>query len=97
MKDLLPRKVDLDRKGAALTLSGAVRTLRHHLRLRVAIVALLMVAWIIFTNHCALGMMRLTEQAAKSSAHCCGGKTNPRHGSPDTLRECCNIKVTMAS
>ena len=92
----LAEKLTLDRQRAVLSLSSAVKTLRHHLLLRVAVVALLMVSWVLFTNHCALGMMEPTAQAAKNSELCCGGKTGPKHGSPDSLRTCCNIKVTTA-
>ena len=97
VKDVLPRKVQLDRNGATLTLTAAVRILRHHRLIRVTMVALLMVSWISFTNHCALGMMRPRAQAATKSEPCCGGKTSPRHDLPSSLRDCCNIKVITAA
>lgn len=73
-----------------------MRTLRRHLRFRVALVALLMVSWIIFTNHCALGMMRPMAVVAKEAGACCGGKTDPRHGPPVNLSDCCNIRAITA-
>lgn len=92
----LRKKSALDRKGAALTLTGALRTLRHHLLIRVSVVALLMLSWVILTNHCALGLMRPMAETTGSSANCCGGKTNPPHDAPVSLRSCCNVKVTTA-
>lgn len=90
------QKTALDRKDAVFTLASSVRNLRDHFHARVAIVALLLVAWVIFTNHCALGMMPAAAQAAQKSERCCGGEKNPKHDAPDGLRDCCNIKVTTA-
>lgn len=87
-----PRKLALDRTGAVLTLIGVVSTLRYRRPLRIAIVTLLMVSWVLFTNHCVLGMM----QATGKTEHCCGGETGPQHEPPGGLRECCHVKATTA-
>lgn len=90
------QKVKLDRKRATVTFAGVVNTLRHHLYLRHATVALLLVSWLLFTNHCALGMMQPPAQVTDQAAHCCGGKADPKHTPQDGPRDCCNIKVTTA-
>jgi hypothetical protein len=69
-------------------MTGAVRILRHHLLIRAPVVALLMIAWFIITNHCALGLMQRTTAARNEHAHCHGGKTK-QDGAPGETRECC--------
>ena len=60
-------------------------------------VALLLVSWLIFTNHCALGLMRPVPQAATAPTSCCGGKKTPKPDAPAGPLECCKIKVARAS
>ena len=60
-------------------------------------VALLIVSWLIFTNHCALGMMFRAAQAATDSTPCCGGKKTPKPDAPASPLECCKIKVARSS
>jgi hypothetical protein len=62
--------------------------LRDHLPIRAPVVALLMIAWLVITNHCALGLMQPTANAKSEHAHCHGGKTK-QDDAPGETRECC--------
>ena len=90
-------QIRVERIRAAVTLTSHVQALRHHPLLRVSLVGLLLVSWLIFTNHCALGMMRPAPQAATAPTSCCGGKKPPKPDAPAGPLECCKIKVARSS
>ena len=63
---------------------------RLHLQARVFTVALLMVGWLLATNHCALGLMKPGPQAKSEHGHCHGGSEDSGKKLPaDGMRECC--------
>lgn len=87
------QQVKLDRKRFLSTLFIVVRALHHHLILRSATVALLLVSWLLFTNHCALGMMQRPAPSVDQADHCCG-KSDHRNTQPEQPGDCCKIKAT---
>ncbi len=67
-----------------------VKSFRRHLAARALTVIFLMIAWLVATNHCALGLMKATVQAKAEHSHRHGGETAPAKDTPgDGLRACC--------
>ena len=65
-----------------------MKSIRRQPIFRVLTVALMLVSWLVVTNHCALGMMK-TPVAGEEHAHCHSGKTPAGKDAPNGLRECC--------
>ena len=69
-----------------------MKTFRHHSSpLRALLVALLMTAWLVASNHCAFGLMQRTSQTAATHATCHSCKSEPSKPQPASGgdRECC--------
>ena len=69
-----------------------MKTFRHHSSpLRTLVVALLMVAWLVASNHCAFGLMKRTSQTTANHATCHSCKSEPSKPQPASGgdRECC--------
>ena len=64
---------------------------RHHSFSRAVIAVLMLFAWFIATNHCALGLMQKSAVANGAHASCCNGKPSPAKDEPvpGGVRECC--------
>ena len=52
---------------------------------------MMLFAWVIATNHCALGLMQKSSGAKVEHAKCCNGKQSPAKDEPvpGGVRECC--------
>jgi hypothetical protein len=70
---------------------------RQHSGIRAVIVVLMLVAWFIATNHCALGLMRKSPVATAEHASCCNGKQDPGNDekAPGGTVECCKAIHAM--
>lgn len=66
----------------------AVKLFRQFHFPRPSLVAVLMVAWLVATNHCAMGLMRSASTAKGGHAHCHGGDSK-KDQPPGDVRECC--------
>ena len=69
-----------------------MKTFRHHSSpLRTLVVALLMTAWLVASNHCAFGLMQRTAQTTATHATCHSCKSEPSKPQPASGgdRECC--------
>src|SRR4051794_5321544 len=71
------------------SLTGAVKLLRLHPSARLLTVVLLMVSWLVATNHCALGMMKQTVAAGAVHAKCHGCPAPAKQAPMDGTQECC--------
>jgi hypothetical protein len=78
--------------------SSVVKTFRHHsLPLRALIVAGLMVAWLVASNHCAIGLMKPQPGTAAVHAVCHNCQSEPMKPQPASGgdRECCKALQGM--
>lgn len=69
-----------------------MKIFRHHFSpLRALVVALIMVAWVVASNHCAFGLMKGTAQSAGAHAGCHNCQSEPAKPLPASGgdRECC--------
>ena len=69
-----------------------MKIFRHHSSpLRTLVVALLMTAWLVASNHCAFGLMQRTPQTAVTHTACHSCKSEPSKPQPASGgdRECC--------
>ena len=73
-----------------------VKALRASLFSRLLVVAVMLLSWLVITNHCALGLM---QGAGTEHAHCHAAKSDDGKNAPgDGMRECCRaIKASLAS
>ena len=75
-----------------------MKNFRHHPSpLRAFVVALLMAAWLVASNHCAFGLMKRTPQTAGVHAGCHNCKSEPAKPQPASggERECCKALQGM--
>ena len=87
----------IEQTPAGGSLRGIVSFPRQHPGIRAVIVGLMLVAWFIATNHCALGLMRESPVAAAEHANCCNGKQDPANDeqAPGGTVECCKAIHAM--
>jgi hypothetical protein len=64
---------------------------------RAVIATLMLFAWFIATNHCALGLMRKSPITTAEHASCCNGKQDPANDeqAPGGTVECCKAIHAM--
>jgi hypothetical protein len=72
-----------------------VKALRASTFNRLFIVAIMLLSWLVITNHCALGLM---TRGGPAHAHCHAAKSDHGGNSPgDRMQECCRaIKASLA-
>jgi hypothetical protein len=72
-----------------------VKSLRASSLTRLTVVAVMLLSWLVITNHCALGQMM---RATAAHAHCHAAKNDDGKRAPsDGVRECCRaIKASLA-
>jgi hypothetical protein len=87
----------IEQTPAGRSLRGIVSFPRQHSGIRAVIVAFMLVAWFIATNHCALGLMRKSPVATAEHANCCSGKQDPANNekAPGGTVECCKAIHAM--
>jgi hypothetical protein len=66
-----------------------VKPLRLHSAARLLTVVLLMVAWMVATNHCAFGMMKPAVAAGAAHSNCSRCPAPAKHVPREGTRECC--------
>ena len=76
-----------------------VKALRASCFSRCLLVAVMLLSWLVVTNHCALGFMQAALSAKGEHAHCHARANDDGQKAPaDGMRECCRvIKASLAS
>ena len=74
-----------------------MKTIRHSTPLRALVAAVLMAAWLVASNHCAIGLMKPVPGTAAIHASCHGCKSEPMKPQPASGqdRECCKALQGM--
>jgi hypothetical protein len=69
-----------------------VKALRAFSISRCLVVALMLLSWLVVTNHCALGLMQAALSAKAEHAHCHASTSDNGQKAPaDGMRECCRV------
>ena len=83
-------KTFIEQIAPKLHLRGALKSRPLNYPVRLSTVVLLMIAWLVATNHCALGLMGEAREGQPEHSHCCAGRATPTQDTPaEERRECC--------
>jgi len=75
-----------------------VTALRASSITRSILVAVMLLSWLVITNHCALAQIQSKQAASAGHAHCHGGGSDDgKKGPGDGMSECCRVvKASLA-
>ena len=88
----------VERRASLRSPCSVVKAFRASSINRCLVVAVMLLSWLVVTNHCAMGLMQAALSAKTEHAHCHASTSGDGQKAPaDGMRECCRvIKASLA-